>query len=328
MKLSIIVPVYNAGLYIGDCLDSLLDQGLSQDEYEIIIVNDGSTDNSLSIVSGYKERFPCIKVLSQKNAGQSVARNTGINAASGDYLCFVDADDLLIRKKLSSISEIAHSCDLDIVTYGITTSTKNINGGQLSDDISRSEVLTGIDYIAKYNYNNSPCYYLIKQSFLAEKQLFFVPGRKCEDGIFTMQLFLSCEKMMHLDTCVYCYVMRENSTVTCISVQHQKTMIDDFQFAIRKLTEIIDETREKMSPACFTRCLCRRDSYVFFLLVRILKFKMSMREINDIIYKLKERKAYPIDISLDYGGKIKIISKLFNNPKLFKLICLLYRMVK
>lgn len=80
MKLSIIVPVYNAGMYISNCLDSLLDQGLSKDEYEIIVVNDGSTDNSLSVISRYKKRFSCIKVVSQENAGQSVARNTGIES--------------------------------------------------------------------------------------------------------------------------------------------------------------------------------------------------------------------------------------------------------
>lgn len=332
MKLSIIVPVYNAGMYISNCLDSLLDQGLSKDEYEIIVVNDGSTDNSLSVISRYKKRFSCIKVVSQENAGQLVARNTGIESASGDYLCFVDADDFLIRKRLSRITEIAFLQNLDIVTYGMLSATEKSVKEKLehvSDDFGQSNLLNGIDYIAKYNYNNGPWYYLVKRSFLQKIKLQFIPGRKCEDGIFTMQLFLASERMMHINVSVYCYLIRENSTVTSKNMEHLRIMIDDFQFAIKKLTEVIDEYKGRMSPGCFTRCMCRRDSYVFFLLVRIMKFGMDIRSIRWIICSLKEQKAYPFNIDYDYGRRdLKILYRLFNIPILYYLICLSYRIIK
>lgn len=94
-KLSIIVPVYNAEEYIEGCVNSLLKQDLSEQEYEIILINDGSTDNSPKLAQKLKEQNNNIVLLSQENKGQSVARNKGMDIAKGKYIMFVDADDKL-----------------------------------------------------------------------------------------------------------------------------------------------------------------------------------------------------------------------------------------
>ena len=103
MKLSIIVPVYNAAPWLPRCLDSLLDQGLDASEYEIILVDDGSTDASPEILARYAADHPQIRVHTQENGGQWTARNTGLGLARGEWISFVDADDYLVRKGLSHL---------------------------------------------------------------------------------------------------------------------------------------------------------------------------------------------------------------------------------
>lgn len=91
VKYSFIVPVYNTSNYLKKCIDSLVNQ--TYKSFEIIIVNDGSTDNSLDIINGYKESNKNIKIINQKNGGLSNARNNGVKKASGEYIIFVDSDD-------------------------------------------------------------------------------------------------------------------------------------------------------------------------------------------------------------------------------------------
>lgn len=109
MLLSIVIPIYNAEHYIGKCLDSILYQGIAPDSYEIVIVNDGSTDESSSIVRQYILKYPFIKLYNQVNQGQSAARNYGMSMANGDYIQFMDADDFLIENSLSKIVDFANN---------------------------------------------------------------------------------------------------------------------------------------------------------------------------------------------------------------------------
>ena len=103
MKLSIVIPVYNVEKYVNRCLLSVLNQKVSSNEYEIVIVNDGSTDSSLSIVEEMIESYNNVILVSQENAGLSAARNRGLLLAKGDYIWFVDSDDWIDDDSLISI---------------------------------------------------------------------------------------------------------------------------------------------------------------------------------------------------------------------------------
>ena len=92
MKISVIIPIYNSEKYLHDCLDSVLSQTL--DDIEVICINDGSVDGSLDILKGYAEKDKRIVVLDKANEGVAVARNIGINKANGEFVCFMDSDDL------------------------------------------------------------------------------------------------------------------------------------------------------------------------------------------------------------------------------------------
>ena len=119
LKLSIIVPVYNAAQYLERCISSLLDQDIPFNEYEIIIINDGSTDNSLDIAYLMQQKSTNIIVLTKDNGGASAARNTGLKYAKGKYIQFVDADDFIIPHTLKKILEVTFSKELDIYSFAI-----------------------------------------------------------------------------------------------------------------------------------------------------------------------------------------------------------------
>ena len=117
MQLSIIVPVYNVADYLAKCLDSLLAQDLPQNEYEIIVVNDGSTDNSGEIAQQYADKYANITLINQGNQGLSGARNTGIKCAKGDYIQFVDSDDYLEENVLGGLLKQVEKDNLDVLRF-------------------------------------------------------------------------------------------------------------------------------------------------------------------------------------------------------------------
>ena len=116
--ISVIIPIYNAEKYLSRCLDSVLEQ--DYDNYEVIMVNDGSSDNSLDICNQYVKKDKRFSVITQKNKGVSEARNTGLSAAKGDYLQFIDSDDFILPGMFSTMYKeiIATECDFVACQHG------------------------------------------------------------------------------------------------------------------------------------------------------------------------------------------------------------------
>ena len=114
-KISLIVPVYNVEDFVARCLNSLLEQNMSYEDYEIIIVNDGSTDSSLEIIQPYLEKYPNCKLIDKPNGGLSSARNAGLNVALGEYIWFVDSDDFIMPNLLDDLYKECSSNDLDVL---------------------------------------------------------------------------------------------------------------------------------------------------------------------------------------------------------------------
>ena len=115
VQLSIIVPVYNVEKYIHSCFESIYQQGLNENVFEVIIVNDGTTDRSMEMIADFISQHQNITVINQYNQGLSVARNNGIAQADGEYILMPDPDDLLIKDSLKPLLEIAIESQADLI---------------------------------------------------------------------------------------------------------------------------------------------------------------------------------------------------------------------
>lgn len=125
LDLSIIVPAYNVENYIRECLDSILNQSI--DNYEIIIVNDGSTDKTQDICEEYSNEYSFIKLINQENKGLGAARNTGLQHVSGKYIAFVDSDDMVKENMFTQMLDLAIKKDLDLVVCDVELFFEDVN---------------------------------------------------------------------------------------------------------------------------------------------------------------------------------------------------------
>ena len=331
MKLSIIVPAYNVEKYITECLDSLLNQGLDENIYEIIIVNDGSTDNTLEVSNNYAAKYPHIKIFNKENGGASSARNYGINIAKGKYIYFIDSDDYLMANCLNKILHHAEQQNLDILTFLSRSFTMDPKHGEpilvnselnfsFGDD-EFSPVVTGKDYIANANYRHEVCCYLIKRDFIKNSPIRFVEGRYLEDAVFTTELFLLAERMSHLHLDVHRYRTTPGSAMTSVEPNHYLKIIRDMQFAAMSFDPVIKTLQNSnVSAECVERIKSKQQSLIFFSMIRMLRSTMSFKEIKQRMQDLIEIEAYPLDMFIksdDNDRKHKLLAKLLNRKHQF-----------
>ena len=225
--------MYNAENYILRCLDSLLDQDLEKNKYEIIIINDGSIDNSFSLVNSYAVKYSNILIINQKNKGVSIARNKGVKQAKGKYIYFVDADDYIASNVLELLLFYIDNNDLDILGFNtIETEKNNLNESVNIADLKNKElkVTSGVDYISQNNYQNPIWWYLINRDFLKASKVIFLEGVFLEGSIFTAQLICKAEKIAHVPLDVYRYVNNPDSTMRSSETKHYGKLIKDFEF--------------------------------------------------------------------------------------------------
>ena len=184
LKLSIIVPVYNVEPYIRPCIESIFNQGLNENDYEVIIVNDGSTDKSMEMVTDIITQHNNITVINQKNQGLSVARNNGIAASKGEYILMPDSDDLLIESSIPPLLKTALETKVDIIVadylmmnnYEIDQQQYN----KIKQPYISTKEMTGVELLkeikACYVWNK-----LYRRDFLLQNHFSFIPGIRFQD---------------------------------------------------------------------------------------------------------------------------------------------------
>lgn len=211
--ISIVVPVYNVEAYLADCLDSLLAQ--SYTDFEIVLVNDGATDSSPAICQDYAARDGRIRLIHQANGGLSAARNTGIEHARGEYLLFVDSDDLLPDGALEMLHSVAVEQNADFVagTFLRLFEDGRIRPARLRDPIHGVEVYTGFDkmdnYIRVPKQSNSVAGKLFARDLFA--QIRFPVGKLFEDIYVTYQLVHNARRIALCEKPSYIYRRRGDS---------------------------------------------------------------------------------------------------------------------
>jgi len=317
--LSVIIPVYNVEKFVEECVLSVFNQNLEQKDFEIILVNDGSTDNSLEICRNIEKNNENVYVISQQNRGLSGARNTGIKHSRGEYLYFIDSDDFLEPGYLSDFLKIALANNYDFVGFG----SKRVSHRYKDMLISSREELhfklsgDGIQIIADFNFNNGVWWYLIKKNVLED--LWFVEDRLCEDGIFTAEMLLSVKNGVVYSNEVYNYYVNPDSIVQTVNSDRRKKMIRDMIFASTKFNAIIRKFDFNLNHKAFVRLRSRQQSYLFYAFIRMLKGNFSFKEFMLAIKQVNsgEFRIYPIKIFDGYGSmQNKLLIYVFNH-KLF-----------
>lgn len=262
MKLSIIVPVYNVADYLQKCLDSLLEQDLPQNEYEIIVVNDGSTDNSGEIAQQYADKYPNITLINQANQGLSGARNTGIKHSKGDYIQFVDSDDYLEKNVLGGLLKQVENDDLDVLRFRYQNvrinNTSNIyeifkpykSSSFLFDDYSL-DVTDGVNFLNERF--GTACY---AWAFILRKEILnnciFKPGIYFEDTEWTPRMILKSQRIASTDTIVYNYLMREGSITKAVNRDKQRKVVED---KIRLIDSLLEHSKDLENKSWFERMI-------------------------------------------------------------------------
>lgn len=244
-RVSIVVPVYNVEQYLSECIDSLIAQ--KYDNKEIILVNDGSTDNSPAICDEYTKRYDYIKVIHKANGGLSDARNKGVASATGDYILFVDSDDYIEKDSLSHIMQVVGESPVDVVFLEAQKVFADGEKKVLGDGITKEgvhgkrkeEVLEFISNCPKYPA--SACTKLINHGFFVKKELWFEKGLLSEDLDWCMKLLLSAASYDYCETMYYNYRQnRVGSITSCVSEKH----FSDIIYLLKKWTRFSKSAKD------------------------------------------------------------------------------------
>ena len=239
--LSIVVPVYNVEKYVAECLESLL----QLDDAEIIVVNDGSSDSSLEVVVGIQQRNKNIKVITQENAGLSAARNSGLMACIGDYVYFVDSDDIANDFGVSEAYDYAKKKNLDIAQCHIEVFKDGVfNERYLFRDVryrKNSEILNGDKYFKKYVRSGEfpiPVFSNIyKRSYLLKHDLFFLNGVIHEDVEWVPRVFSMAGDVAFLNKTICYYRIREGSITNEQILSKGSRSLDSLLVILKRYTD-------------------------------------------------------------------------------------------
>ncbi len=240
--LSIIVPLYNSEKYLPKCLTSLENQDIPREDYEIILVNDGSPDGSKALAEEYAVQYPNIVVLSQENKGTSGARNTGLRYASGKYTYFVDPDDYILENSLKCIIDRMEEESLDILRFGYTEVDEQYNPTKSckhpeTPDYS-SKVMDGYSFMAERL--GIACYvwtFIFRTSLLKDNNIYCYEGDYFDDTPWLPRVMALAKRVDSIDIKRHFYLIRSGSLVQSTAKSAVIRKVNGHQFLIKELKQ-------------------------------------------------------------------------------------------
>lgn len=240
-KISVIVPVYNVAPYLRRCVNSLVKQ--TYPNLEIILIDDGSTDGSETICDEYAAQYAHIIAIHQKNAGQAVARNAGIEIASGEWIGFLDSDDWIEETMYETLIVLAHRYETDLAscaTQQITVDGKvlSVSNTGIIHVLTPDEMIAGLvtQEIVRYEVWNK----LWKRSLIGDVR--FIGGQLGEEVHFDRLLFLKANKMVHIDLSLHNYLVRRPGSTASAFRPARLCIFNEFDALVQELEK--DEKNE------------------------------------------------------------------------------------
>lgn len=298
MKISVIVPLYNAEKYLRDCIESILSQTFT--DFECMLIDDGSKDNSLNICFEYAAKDNRIKVIQNEHKGVSYARNTGLKMAKGEYISFVDSDDEISDSMFETMVNHMDNNDYDIVQCGYDYIMEDEKKSLPYTIESELEIVSGKDMLKKFGLEYSEIYFVLWNK-LYKRSLFknieFPLGKLHEDEFVTYKIYYKTKRAVLLKDCMYSYYKRLGSITNTYSVNRLESFIEYNKLRInyfkKKDREIFNsmlyvfyitlfQNYEMCNKARFSRkqkktlTLLAKEYYKEFCTIKRIKFKSKL----------------------------------------------------
>ena len=336
IKISVIVPVYNVENYLSECIDSLINQTFN--DIEIILINDGSTDRSGEICRKYSENDNRILFIDKKNEGVSIARNTGLSIAKGEYIAFVDSDDFIDRNMLKIMYDKAIKTKAEIIRCNsrilrevsknnilkeTEVCSKILNKVEFKEEIVKNDIVIGNNAMVVWGN-------LYKRDIIESNKLKF--EQIClEDYLFNMQYFKYVEKYCWISNRLYNYRVLNNSLSRTFNpnIFNDLLFVENERQIFFKELDMLDKDNEILASKWLLKYI---DSIIY--LMHLYKNKLSKNEKYEYIYsivtnhivrnnisKLKDKNCMNLLEKLIYREKISEIIILYSiKSKLYKVV--------
>lgn len=329
LLLTYIVPVYNTERYLERCLSSIIAQGLSDDVYEVLVVDDGSTDGSRDQIAAFTLLHSQVHLIIQENAGVSAARNLALEQARGRYVQFVDSDDYLQEGMMSRLLQRAVDEDLDVLQFNNLSVDPDGNVSPTDTDEVTTPVMTGADFLRDHSLTPYVWRFLVKREYLEAHQWRFNTSLiVCEDGALIAEFMLAAQRMASSAEAPYCYVNRNDSAMHNPDKEHLQRRIFsqiDSAASIDVTAKRFEQQTGKAVPISVTGL---RNVYLYFAMTRAL----TTGCVDAAVERMRQAGLYPfpcVGPESNYtGGKWKIIHRLMMHPPLWSLLSKLYLAIK
>lgn len=279
-KVTVIVPVYNVEAYVGKCVDSILVQSFS--DFELILVDDGSSDGGGAICDTYAEKDARIRVIHQKNAGLGGARNTGIEAAAGEYILFVDSDDAIEPDTLEKTVGKSENLQADILAFSFRSVDEN--GNTLSvfkENLPKEKPLSPIRDKQVFLSSPSAWNKLYRRALFLSTGVRFPPRVWYEDVRTTFKLFLFAKSIVFTDDVLYNYLIRQGSIMQNSNVQRNVEIIEALEDILSYFKENgrYEEFQNELEFLCIDHILISASVRV----IKIDKKSPLLQEFRDFL---------------------------------------------
>lgn len=307
-KLSIIVPAYNVEKYIRACIESIFNQGLEDADFEVIIVNDGSTDCSMKMIADFIQQHNNITIVNQENQGLSVARNNGIAAAKGEYIIMPDSDDLLIEYSLKPLLEKALETKVDfVVAPFLQMSSDEIDALSYSHQQQNEEPniveKTGEELFIENLDPHQPYVWriLYRKEFITQHHLIFYPGIYVQDKPFFYESYLKAKKCLISSRPIYIYRKHPEGVSFCMSDKFAKDycITISMMWSLSKLDTLTPRIQERM------------HDYIFITVTTLVsKMTYELKDKNKCIELINYLNFVAPELRFHHGIKQRLITFL------------------
>lgn len=309
MKLSIIIAAYNVEQFIAKCVASCYDESHNV-FYEIVLVDDGSTDNTAEIVRTLQVEYKNLKLIEKVNEGLGAARNTGIEAAAGDYIWMIDGDDFLqpgiVQSVLDEIDR--YKADMYALNYQVTDESGKVLTVAYPDDYMTREA-TGAEYYLNNTERNYTWQYIFRRALFIDHHMCFKAKINMQDSEILPQILFHIKSVRYIDQIGYNYVQYAGSFT---NTQNPEKRYRYFQsiIEVKKSLSSFAGKIQTLNPTLYQGIIKKVDSLDLVVLNHLVFFRYKRADLQRVLQLLEENDFYPLRARV--SGKMKALKWMLN----------------